>query len=69
MHCCRSLQRHVADTYLAPDVKLTHMLGDVEGREALYGVYRAAVSGGGGGGGCVGGGVPPCGWLQPPIGG
>lgn len=41
----RALQRHIADTYLAPDVKFTHMLGDVQGREALYGVYRAAVSG------------------------
>lgn len=42
---CRALQRHIADTYLAEDVKLTHMLGDVQGRESLYGVYRAAVSG------------------------
>jgi hypothetical protein len=26
-------------------MKFTHMLGDVQGREALYGVYRAAVTG------------------------
>lgn len=29
----------------APDIKLTHVLGDVQGREAFYAVYRAAVTG------------------------
>lgn len=43
--CNRALQRHIADRYLADDIKFTHMLGDVQGREALYGVYRAAVTG------------------------
>jgi hypothetical protein len=41
----RELQRRVAQQYLTDDVKLTHFLGDVRGREALYGVYRAAVTG------------------------
>lgn len=41
----RELQQRVAQQYLTDDVKLTHFLGDVQGREALYGVYRAAVTG------------------------
>ncbi|WIA20456.1 hypothetical protein OEZ85_004865 [Tetradesmus obliquus] len=41
----RQLQRRVADQFLTDDVKLVHVLGDVQGRDALYGVYRAAVTG------------------------
>lgn len=41
----RELQRRVADQFLTDDVKLVHVLGDVQGRDALYGVYRAAVTG------------------------
>ncbi|KAF8057154.1 Ogd [Scenedesmus sp. PABB004] len=63
-----ALQRATADTYLTPDVRFTHILGDAkarrvpprpmrrclrlvspppppQGREAVYGVYRAAVTG------------------------
>jgi len=33
------------DTFLTEDVKFTHFLGDVQGRDAIYGVYRAAATG------------------------
>lgn len=58
---CRGLQRSIVNRYLAPDFSFTHILGDCRGREAVYGVYRAAVSGR-----LVGPGVPPACFAFPP---
>eukprot|EP00775_Hariotina_reticulata_P007355 gene7355-7566_t len=41
----KALQRETVDTYLTEDVKFKHFLGDVQGRDAIYGVYRAAATG------------------------
>ena len=38
------LQRSTVEKFLTPDVRLTHILGDARGRQAVYGVYRAAVT-------------------------
>jgi hypothetical protein len=41
----RQLQRDVLAKYVTDDVKFVHILGDVKGKDAYYGVYRAAVTG------------------------
>lgn len=41
----RQLQREVLTKYVTDDVKFIHFLGDVQGKDAYYGVYRAAVTG------------------------
>ncbi len=42
---CRQLQREVLSKYVTDDVKFVHFLGDVKGKAAYYGVYRAATTG------------------------